>query len=249
MLHHSIRNAACVFSVCPENLKLGNTTMIERIDMSVLSKQINVPGICDVACLKKLEFLLGKSFSMTKDSSVPSHMRFKAQLSRVGVPREVHIEVFANSNTVIKASPEVRPLFNEIYDEIEVMLKESVNFLSKQDNVRTNRARRIKEYMESFSVEDEVQRIVIVTLCDVILDLIVTEKLSRFTSRPESLENDSVGAKLGMLEKQFKIPLYKPKAIRDIRELRNKVAHGGATTARDEAAFAKEATLDIFELF
>jgi len=217
--------------------------------MSALSRQISVPGICDAACLKKLEFLLGKSFSMTKDSSVPSHMRFKAQLRRVGVPRELHIEVFVNSNAVISASPEVRSSFDAIYAGIEVILEEAIKFQSRHSTLRVNRARKIKEYMETFSVDDEVQRMVIVTLCDVILDLIVTEKLSGFTAKRQDLEDESVGAKLGMLEKQFKTPLYNPKAIRDIRELRNKVAHGGATTARDEAAFAREATLDTFELF
>jgi hypothetical protein len=103
--------------------------------------------------------------------------------------------------------------------------------------------------MESFSVDEEVQRMVIVTLCDVILDLVVTEKLSRYTHKRDSLENESVGAKLDLLETQFGIPLYNSKVVRDIRELRNKVAHGGATTAREEAAFAKEKTMDIFELF
>lgn len=198
--------------------------------------------------MKKLEFLLGLSFSLTKETKVPKHMRFKAQLRRVGLPREVHVEIFANSNTEIKASPEVDPMFNAICQEIEIILKEAIDFLSGQGTVRINRARRIKEYMESFSVDEEVQRMVIVTLCDVILDLVVTEKLSRYTHKRDSLENESVGAKLDLLETQFGIPLYNSKAVRDIRELRNKVAHGGATTAREEAAFAKEKTMDIFEL-
>lgn len=214
-----------------------------------LRAQISIPGICDAACLKKLRFLLSESFTMTEDSNVPTHMIFKAELRRVGLPREVHIEVFVNSNVEIKASPEVKSSFSAICADMERILKEAVNILSRQNTVRVDRARRIKDYMSDFSVEDEVERMVIVTLCDIVLDLMVTEKLSHFTSRREDLEDESVGVKLGKLEKQYCMPLYNSRVIRDIRDLRNKVAHGGATTARDEANYAKSKTLDIFELF
>jgi hypothetical protein len=92
-----------------------------------------------------------------------------------------------------------------------------------------------------------VQRMVIVTLCDIILDLLVTEKLSRFTHKRQDLDNESIGAKHEMLES--KIQVYRPKDIRDIRDLRNKVAHGGDATVADEARFAKKATIDIFKTF
>jgi len=217
---------------------------------TTLRTQISIPGICDAACLKKLRFLLSGSFTMTEDNNVPPHIIFKAELRRVGLPREVHIEVFVNSNVEIKTSPEVESSFSTICADIERILKEAVNILSGQNTVRVERARRIKDYMSDFSVEDEVERMVIVTLCDIVLDLMVTEKFSHFTSKREDLEDESVGVKLGKLEKQYThMPLYNSKAIRDIRDLRNRVAHGGATIARDEADYAKSKTLDIFELF
>jgi len=218
---------------------------------STLSKQITVPGICDPDCLKKFKTLLSQQFTVYLYEDVPSHMTCKAKLERIGSPKEVHVEIFTNENTNIKASPEVRTLFGAICSEVESILKEAVSILSRQDTraVRVNRAGRIMEYMRNISVENEVERMVVVTLCDIILDLLVTEKLSHFTHRRQDLEDERVGAKLGMLEKQFKIPVYKPKAIRDIRELRNKVAHGGASTAIEEGTFAKNTTIDIFKLF
>lgn len=212
-----------------------------------LRRQVNVPGICESTCLKKLATLLSQYFAVQVDSSIPSHMRFKARIRRTGLPREVHVEIFANENTEIKASREVQTLFEGICFEIESILKEAVNILSRQDTLRVNRAGRILEYMRTLSVEHDVERMVIVTLCDIILDLLVTEKLSHFTHRRQDLENESIGAKLGMLEN--KIPVYKSQAIRDIRILRNKVAHGGASTAREEAMFAQNTTIEIFELF
>lgn len=212
-----------------------------------LRKQLNVPGICDPACLKKLETLLSQDFAVHVDKNIPSHMRFKARLKLTGLAREVHVEIFSNENVEIKASPEVQVSFKDTYLKVEKLLKEAVNILSRTDTLRVKRAERIMEYMRNISVEHDVERMVIVTLCDIILDLLVTEKLSRFTHKRPHLENESIGVKLGMLEKR--IPVYKPKAIRDIRDLRNKVAHGGASTAKEEAVFAQNTTLDIFELF
>ena len=208
-----------------------------------------MPGICDPVCLRKAKTLLSQCFTVHVENDVPDHIAFKARLRRTGLPRELHIEIFVNENTGITASPEVQSFYPEICLETENILKEAVDILSRQDTVRVNRAERIMEYMRNISVENEVERMVVVTLCDIILDLLVTEKLSHFTHRRQDLENESIGAKLGMLKNQFKIPVYKPKAIRDIRDLRNKVAHGGASTARGEVVFARDTTIDIFELF
>jgi len=215
---------------------------------SSLRKPINVPGICNQDCLKKLETLLSQSFAMQVDSSIPQNMKFKARLERTGLAREVHIEVFTNANVEIKSSPEIQTVFSAICDEMERILKEAVDMLRDQDTVRVNRANRILEFMRSIPTEPEVERMVVVTLCDIILDLLVTEKLSHFTRERQHLESESVGAKLAMLENQYRIPIYKPKAIRDIRDLRNKIAHGGASTAKEEAVFARDTTIEIFEL-
>jgi len=210
---------------------------------------MTVPGICDPACLKKFSTLLSQHFTLTLYEDVPIHMTCKAKLERTGLPREVHVEIFTNENINIKASPELQIVFGDLCSELKMISQEAINILSRQDSVRVRRAERIAEYMRNIPVENEVERMIIVTLCDIILDLLVTQKLSDFTNRRQDLENESVGAKLGMLEKQFKIPIYKPKAIRDIRGLRNRVAHGGDAPAIEEASFAKDATIDIFELF
>jgi hypothetical protein len=88
---------------------------------------------------------------------------------------------------------------------------------------------------------------IIVTLCDVVLDLLVSEKLSKFTSKREDLENESIIPKIRMLE--AKILVYKSKEIQEIRNLRNKVVHGGSAIADAEATSARDTTADIYELF
>lgn len=208
-----------------------------------------MPGICDPVCLRKVKTLLSQCFTVHVENDVPDHIAFKARLGRTGLPRELHIEIFVNENTGITASPEVQSFFHEICLETENILKEAVDIISRQDTIRVNRAERILEYLRNLSVDKEIERMVIVTLCDIILDLLVTEKLSHFTHRRQDLENESIGVKLEMLESQHKIPVYRPKTIRDIRILRNKIAHGGAPTARAEAVFARDTTIDIFELF
>lgn len=213
-----------------------------------LRKQVNIPNICDTDCLKKLETLISQKFVVKKDSNLPPHIKFKARLHRTGLTKEVHIEVYTNNNVEIKTSPEMQPLFDAIYAEIEHILKEANIMLSKQNVVRVDRARRILNYIQTIPVGNEVEMMVIVTLCDVVLDLLVTEKLSNFTHDRKELEDESVGAKIGLLEKKYECPIYRPKAIRDIRELRNKIAHGAIAIAREETIFAFDATKDIFAL-
>lgn len=214
---------------------------------TTLRHQINVPGICDSACLRKLKFMLSKFFTVNEDR-IPTNMSFKAILERTDLPREVHLEVYTNNKVEIKASPEVTS-FSAICNEIETVLREAVTVCSRNSTLRTQRAERILAYTQSISVNTEVERMIVVTLCDIILDLLVTEKLSSFTRKREDLENESVGVKLALLEKQYHVPVYRPNDIRDIRELRNKIAHGGASPVINEVSFARDTTIDIFELF
>jgi len=211
-----------------------------------LRKALSVPGICDSACLRKLETLLSQNFVLKVEDQIPSHMTFKAVLKRTGLPKDVHIEIFKNENTETKTSPDVATFLQDIWPEIESVLKEAVDIVSKQDTIRIRRAEKILDYVKKLPENKGVQRMVIVILCDIILDLLVTEKLSRFTHKRQDLDNESIGAKLEMLES--KIPVYRPKAIRDIRDLRNKVAHGGDATVVEEARFARKTTIDIFNM-
>lgn len=215
---------------------------------SGLSKYVNAPGICDPACLRKFKALLSERFMMHSVLVASSdNLEFKARLERADLPKEIHVEIFTNGKVGIKASPHVQANFKDICVEIEAILKEAVDILSRKDAIRVKRAERILEYVEELSVGNEIERMVVAALCDIVLDLLVTEKLSRFTRRREDLENESIGAKISILEKT--IPVYRSQAIRDIRDLRNKVAHGGLSTPLDEARFVKKATIDIFETF
>lgn len=214
---------------------------------SPLREQLTVAGINDFVCLRKLQTLLTYHFALDVDRSLPSHMAFKTSLTSPSLTREIHIEIFTNERVDIKASREVARSFHDVCSTIKTALQEAVDILSRGTSVRAIRAGRILEYMRNISFDEEVGRMVIVTLCDIILDLLVTEKLSRFITRRRDLENESVAVKVGMLKQ--KVPVYKSKEICDIRTLRNRVAHGGASIAREEAIFARDTTIDIFELF
>jgi len=212
-----------------------------------LRREWMIGGIAHPACLGKLQTLLADEFTLDIPKSIPSHMIFKGRLRKATLPRELHIEAFTNERVAVSASREIKENFESICAKIETILKESVDIVSRQNTVRTSRAKKILEYAKSLSLGEEVERMVIITLCDIVLDLLVTEKLSKFTYRREDLENERVGAKIGLLKQ--KIPVYRSKEISDIRMLRNKVAHGGSPTAQSEVQFALEATVDIFEKF
>ena len=215
---------------------------------SPLRRQCKITGVNDSMCVSKLKELLGQGFSLVSQEPPPRNMIFKCELSAPNLAREVHLEIFTNERCEIKASRDIANNFQDVCSKIETALKEAVNIVSRGTSMRAMRAGRILEYLRNLSTQDEVNRMVIVTLCDVVLDLIVTEKLSTFRHRRQDLENESIGAKIGMLKQH--IPVYREQAMRDIRDLRNKVVHGGASTAEEEEAiFAQNATVDIFERF
>ena len=207
--------------------------------------QIQTPGICDDACIKKLKDLLAQVYTLTEIQNPPDHIKLKAVLRKVGLPREVHLEVFVNSNAVITASPEVAS-FPQISTEIHGILGEAVKIVSSTNSIRVARARRVKDYIAGLSVDDEIQRMAIVALCDIVLDLMVTERLSSFTRNNADLENESVGSKISLLEGRHNVRVYKSRVIRDVRELRNKIAHGGTAPAIPDAVCSRDETFDIF---
>jgi hypothetical protein len=215
---------------------------------TALRRQVVIPNICDTGCLKKFEDLISQKFKLQKDTTLPAHIKFKAKLHKIGLAKEVHIEVYTNDNVDIKTSPGMQHVFNAICAEIEYILKEASTKLCTQDVVRVNRAKKILTFTQGLAINDEIGRMAIVVLCDIILDLMVTEKLSQFTGTRQDLENESVGAKISLLENRYQITLYRQKSIRDVRELRNKIAHGGAPTSEDDAIFARDAACDIFAL-
>jgi len=176
-------------------------------------------------------------------------MAFKASLSSPDLARDLHLEVFTNDRCEIKASREVASDFEAFSSEVETALCEAIEIVSRGTSVRAMRAGGILDNMRTLSTQDEVERMIIVTLCDIIIDLLVTEKLSRHTHKRQDLENESVGAKISMLRNQYRVPVYKHETMRDIRTMRNKIAHGGATPPLEEANFALDSTIDIFETF
>jgi hypothetical protein len=218
---------------------------------ATLSKQVPTPNISNDDFLRKAEVLFASNFSANKESGTPDHIKLKLELKKVGFNKAVHVEVYANDNVEIKASPNIQPPFGIICDEIENILKESINITSKnsEKSFRVDRAQRLLDYVRDLSLTNEVNRLVAATLCDIILDLIVTEKLSTFTRSRDELENESVGAKLSCLEGKYKCVLYKPKIIRDTRDLRNKIAHGASPIREDEATNVIASTREIFALF
>lgn len=211
-----------------------------------LRLRIPTPGICDEICLKKLQYLLDQIYDFNVVPNPSDNIVLKAELRKVDIPREIHFEVFSNSNVSLISSPDNAPFFPQIEAEIRSMLPEAVKRVCTRNSIRVARAGRIKDYVSTLSVDNEIERMVIVALCDIILDLMVTEKLSSFTHRRNELEDESVGAKIGLLETRYHVNLYKPKIIRDIRELRNKIAHGGTSPATQEAISSRDETFDIY---
>lgn len=213
-----------------------------------LRKGFRIPGISDAFCLQKTKQLLQQEYTLLETGEIPSHMILKGRIFTPGISHPIHLEVFTNENVELIASPDIgADTFKALSSRIERLLEQSVDILSRRNTIRVIRARKILEYIQGLSVNNDVERMIIVSLCDIVLDLLVTEKLSQFTSERRILENASVPVKIRALEEN--IPVYRSRDICNIRVLRNKVAHGGTPTNKEEADWAFKTALDTFEKF
>lgn len=215
-----------------------------------LNKALNIPQICDGMCLKKFERLLKQRFAVTIDPNPSNAIMLKMRLNRSDLSKAVHIDVFSTGIVLIKSSPANQLVFNNVFTEIENISNEATHIISRDTTpVRVNRAQKILNYVHNLSIIDEVDRMVIVTFCDVVLDLIVSEKLSTVGGSRAEQEGDNVGAKIDLLENKYHAILYNPKPIRDIRNLRNNIVHGADPIIEQEATYAIESTEEIFAYF
>lgn len=146
---------------------------------TTLRKRLTISGICDSTCLKKLKELLSQDFTLDFHESIPNHMAFKGSLSSPDLSREVHLEIFTNERCEIKASPEITSDFPNACSKVEAALKEAVDIVSQGNSIRAMRAGRILAYLRDLSTQHEVNRMVIVTLCDIVLDLLRARAFQR----------------------------------------------------------------------
>jgi hypothetical protein len=216
-----------------------------------ITEQVNIPNISNDNYLQKAEVLLGSNFSINKIPISAGHIKLKVDIKKIGLSKPIHIEIFVNDNVIIKASPEIQAQFTALLEQIKSILSESINITSTRLNqsFRIIRAQMLLNYLNNLPLTDEVNRMLIVILCDIILDMVITEKLSSLTNDRAELESDSISTKLKSLEGRCKCTLYKSKNINDIRNLRNKIAHGAAPITEEEARNVLTCTKDVFAFF
>ncbi len=216
------------------------------------SKTEKITGISNPESLKKLEKLLRQRFSIDVGASTHQYMVFRARLGHKGT--EISLNIFSSDKIVFQGSPKVTETdFEFISRTAAELARESVSRTTTKKTPRTIRAGQLMEHAASLVGGSEVDLMIVVLLCDIVNDLVVTERLSAFVKNRELLESDSIPSKLQALADKLTgvkdsslDTVLRGEDIAKLRQTRNKVAHGGQPVMPDEAKWALDLAQEVF---
>lgn len=216
------------------------------------SKTEKITGISKPESLNKLEKLLRQRFSVDVGAPTQQYMVFRARLGHKGT--EITLNIFTSDKILFQASPKVaEPAFEFISKTAAELARESVSHTTTKKTPRTIRAEQLMEHAAGLVSGYEVDLMVMVLLCDIVNDLVVTERLSEFVKDRELLESDSIPVKLHVLADKLAgvkdaslDAVLRGEDIAKLRQTRNKVAHGGQPVMPAEAQWALDLAREVF---
>ncbi len=194
------------------------------------------------------QVLHGTTLELTQQYMV---LRAKVSLNH----DEFTASIYTSDRVVIQASAKVsQRTVDRVAEALALLADESVIHASERESPHIIRSRQLKEYMATLG-EGEIDNLVAVLLADLIIELVVTERLSDYVKDRRLLESESLPPKLKALSDKLSsqkgqqpVYVYKYREILDLRGLRNKVAHGVQPMTAEEVKWAREIALDVFEL-
>jgi hypothetical protein len=104
------------------------------------------------------------------------------------------------------------------------------------------RARTILSYVNTLDIEEDVERMVLVSLCDIILDLVLCHKIEML-GLLSGIKDAYLPSKISSIKK--KEAVYRDDQIERAHRLRNQIAHGGALITKEEAQWILDLTKDV----
>ena len=208
-----------------------------------------VAGISNVPYLDKFRGLLVSYFDakIVAQRGPSRSVLYVKMMNTIYRKYDVTINVYSTDRITVQASPLLmEEEFTHVSDEVMRLARESVSIISELSVPTVQRANKVLNYATELDVQDEINRMVAVFLCDIVLDLLLTEKLRSIGIMDRRLlESESIPNKIRALEDR-RIPVYRKDEALRLRIMRNKIAHGGELVTSEEAEWAQELTKDLF---
>jgi len=208
-----------------------------------------VAGISNAPYLDKFRGLLASYFDakIVTEREPSRSVLYAKMMNTIHRKYDVTINVYTTDRITVQASPLLmEEEFTHVSDEVMRLARESVSIISELSVPTVQRANKVLNYATDLDVQDEINRMVAVFLCDIVLDLLLTEKLRSIGIMDRRLlESESVPNKIRALEDN-KIPVYRKDEALRLRIMRNNIAHGGELVTSEEAEWAQKLTQNLF---
>jgi len=193
------------------------------VDVGQHIKTVRIPGI--ISKIEYFDHFLSKELDSTKIEDVGTSYVITHHKINTG-QHDITVEVYTSEKIVIKGSPRIPPdEFERIASKVIEIANRSKLSVADDRPITLTRAIGIMDYALKLDLSDEYQRMVAVILADLVNEIILTEIMRNQGIKGTPLE-EGVPKKIKYL-KENGIPIYLEKEIKNIRDLRNGVAHRG----------------------
>jgi hypothetical protein len=204
-----------------------------------------VEGISDEDALIRFHKALEQEYRVNKQELTQPSMVTRISFSlNCCKDFPVTLMIWATDTILVQGSPNIpKTGFEEEVGTIIELAKSSIESTpSSTDSMDLIRARTILAYIDTLNIEVDVERMVLVSLCDIVLDLILCHQIE-VLGLPSGVKDAYLPSKIASIEKKESV--YREDQILRAHRLRNQIAHGGSLITQDEAKWVLELTIDV----
>ncbi len=201
-------------------------------------------GISQSGPLKRFE---GQVQSSWKGKKVDDKGQYVLTHLRIPLSAEHNVDVivYSTETILISSSPNLpRDQFERVADQVARTAQTSLAPVSVARPVTALRARSLLDYSKSLNLDNELERMISVVICDTSNEILLTERMKEMGIQGPPLE-EGIPRKISILEeKSFKV--YRASDIKNVRESRNSIVHKGQIPHKIEAQTCLEVSNDVY---
>lgn len=204
-----------------------------------------ISNISDAEHLAKFQRLLSQKHNAKMEPVTQDYMILRTKIY-VAPKTPITLSVFTTDKLFFQVSPKIPvETFNSTVESILSLARQSVEILTKKATPTTLRAEQLLNYVESLNLDNEVERMITVFLCDIVIDLLLIEKLRSFRITDRKLLEGYIPTKLKALRKKITIP--RDADIERLHIMRNGIAHGADIVSKSEAEWGRNLVRDVYK--
>jgi hypothetical protein len=207
--------------------------MGSQLSKVALRKKLVVEGLTKREAAEKFQALISYKYGVKPSKDKGDYTVFHW---KVGIEGDVKADMilFNNGTLTVSATPNLGTAkFDVFCQEIEKLATSGATSMAEEKPLPITRASGLIEYAKGLSLAAEKERMVAVIICDTSNEIVLTTKMRLLKFDGEALKA-GVPKKIEYIEGKGEA-VYLKERIKEIRELRNDVAHSGSIPSQKEA--------------